>query len=34
MSAPVQHPFRVAPILNAGGQAFGDLEALLDRRQQ
>jgi hypothetical protein len=30
----VHHPFRIAPILDAGGQAVGDLQALLDRRQK
>jgi hypothetical protein len=31
---PVPHPFRVARVFDAGGQAVGELEALLDRRQQ
>jgi hypothetical protein len=30
----VVHPIRVARVLDAGGQALGDLEALLDGRQQ
>ena len=28
------HPFRIARVLDARGQAFGDLQPLLDRRQQ
>ena len=31
---PVHHPFRVAPVFEAGGQALGDLQALLERGQQ
>jgi len=34
LGKPVQHPFRVARILDAGGQAFGDPEPPLHRRQQ
>jgi hypothetical protein len=34
LGQPVPHPFRIARILNAGGQAFGNPKPLLDRRQQ
>ena len=30
----MHHPIGIAPIFEARGQAFGDLERLLDRRQQ
>ena len=34
LGQPVQHPLRVAPVFEASRQALGDLEPLLDRRQQ
>jgi hypothetical protein len=34
LGEPVQHPVRVAPVFDAGRQPIGDLEPLLDRRQQ
>ena len=34
LGKPVPHPVRVARVFEAGGQPFGDLEPLLDGRQQ
>ena len=34
LGQPVHHPFRVARIFDAGGEACGNLEPLFDRRQQ
>jgi hypothetical protein len=34
LGKPVQHPFGIARVFDAGGQPFGDLEPLFGRRQQ
>ncbi len=34
LGKPVQHPVGIAPVFDASGQAFGNPEPLLDRRQQ
>jgi hypothetical protein len=34
LGEPMHHPAWVAPVFDASGKAFGDLEPLLDRRQQ